>query len=88
MCIRFLDVDVLVSIQLITEALCDAGVRESEVADLQDQLGCVASSVIHTAGPILTKHDEVSFRMFWVLNHLLAAASESSIAFETVGHFV
>lgn len=69
---------------MITEALCDPGVRESEVADLQVQLATVASSIIHTAGDALPKLSEVSFRLFWVLNHLLAASGEASAAHETV----
>ncbi|KAF1335701.1 hypothetical protein FI667_g1163, partial [Globisporangium splendens] len=68
---------------LITEALCDAGLRESEAADLQDQLVGVVSSLIKTAGPVLPQHDEIVFRLFWVLSHLLASSSESSIAHET-----
>ncbi|KAF4325053.1 hypothetical protein JM18_000916 [Phytophthora kernoviae] len=70
-------------LELIAEALCDAGLRESEVADLQDQLAGVVSSIIKTAGPLLPQKDEISFRLFWVLNHLLAASSESSLAYET-----
>ncbi|KAG7401636.1 HEAT repeat-containing protein 2 [Phytophthora boehmeriae] len=71
------------NLELITEALCDAGVRESEVADLQDQLAGVVSSIIKTAGLLLSQKDEISFRLFWVLNHLLAASAESSLAYET-----
>uniref|UniRef100_K3W704 TOG domain-containing protein n=1 Tax=Globisporangium ultimum (strain ATCC 200006 / CBS 805.95 / DAOM BR144) TaxID=431595 RepID=K3W704_GLOUD len=70
-------------LELITEALCDAGLRESEAADLQDQLAGVVSSLLKTAGPVLPQHDEIVFRLFWVLNHLLASSSESSIAYET-----
>ncbi|KAE9037934.1 hypothetical protein PR003_g6197 [Phytophthora rubi] len=70
-------------LELITEALCDAGLRESEVADLQDQLAGVVSSIIKTAESLLAQKDEVCFRLFWVLGHLLASASESSVAYET-----
>jgi len=59
-------------------------VRESEVADLQGQLATVVLSIIHTAGDLLPKRSEVSFRLFWVLNHLLAASNEASQAHETV----
>ncbi|ETI37684.1 hypothetical protein, variant 1 [Phytophthora nicotianae] len=69
-------------LELITEALCDAGLRESEVSDLQDQLAGVVSSIVKTAGPLLAQKDEIGFRLFWVLNHLLASSSESSVAFE------
>lgn len=69
-------------LELITEALCDAGLRESEVADLQDQLAGVISSIIRTAGPLLARKDEISFRLFWVLNHLLASSPEASVAHE------
>lgn len=74
----------MVEQKLITEALCDPGVRESEVSDLQDQLATVAASVIHTAGSILRSYEEVSFRLFWVLNHLLSSSSEAAPAYETV----
>lgn len=70
-------------VELITEALCDAGLRESEMADLQDQLAGVVSSIIKTAGPLLAQKDEICFRLFWVLSHLLASSSESSVAYET-----
>ncbi|KAG3121103.1 hypothetical protein PI125_g590 [Phytophthora idaei] len=70
-------------LELITEALCDAGLRESEVADLQDQLAGVISSIVKTAGPLLAQKDEICFRLFWVLSHLLASSPESSVAFET-----
>ncbi|KAG7393600.1 HEAT repeat-containing protein 2 [Phytophthora pseudosyringae] len=70
-------------LELITEALCDAGLRESEVADLQDQLAGVISSIVKTAGPVLAQKDEICFRLFWVLSHLLAASSETSVAYET-----
>lgn len=70
--------------QLITEALCDAGLRESEAADLQDQLAGVVSSIVRTAGPLLAQKREISFRLFWVLSHLLASSAELSIAHETV----
>lgn len=71
-------------LELITEALCDAGLRESEAADLQDQLAGVVLSIIKTAGAVLSQRDEIAFRLFWVLNHLLASSAESSIAQETV----
>ncbi|DBA01279.1 TPA: hypothetical protein N0F65_001784 [Lagenidium giganteum] len=70
-------------LELITEALCDPGVRESESADLQDQLSGVMASLVNTAGPVLPGMETVCFRLFWVLNHLLAAATEFSIAYET-----
>ncbi|GMF27325.1 unnamed protein product [Phytophthora fragariaefolia] len=66
------------------EALCDAGLRESEVADLQDQLATVVSSIVKTARSLLAQKDEICFRLFWVISHLLASASESSLAYETV----
>jgi hypothetical protein len=68
----------------ITEALCDAGVRESEVADLQDQLAIVVASVIKTASSLLSTREEVVFRLFWILNHLLAASADGSVAAEEV----
>ncbi|KAL4096005.1 hypothetical protein PRIC1_009370 [Phytophthora ramorum] len=70
-------------LELITEALCDAGLRESEVSDLQDQLAGVVASIIKTAAPLLSQKDEICFRLFWVLSHLLAASPESSVAYET-----
>ncbi|TYZ59531.1 hypothetical protein PybrP1_003449 [[Pythium] brassicae (nom. inval.)] len=70
-------------LELITEALCDAGLRESEAADLQDQLAGVVASVVTTAGPLLAHKREISFRLFWVLSHLLASSAESSVAHET-----
>ncbi|KAG6609452.1 Elongation factor-type GTP-binding protein [Phytophthora cinnamomi] len=70
-------------LELIIEALCDAGLRESEVADLQDQLAGVVSSIVKTAGALLAQKDDICFRLFWVLSHLLASSSESSVAYET-----
>ncbi|OWZ19534.1 hypothetical protein PHMEG_0006218 [Phytophthora megakarya] len=75
-------------LDLITEALCDAGLRESEVADLQDQLAGVIASIVKTAGSLLAQQDEICFRLFWVLNHLLASSSESSIADETASESI
>lgn len=69
-------------LEIITEALCNAGLRESEVADLQDQLAGVISSIVKTAGPLLARKDEICFRLFWVLSHLLASSSEVSVAYE------
>jgi dynein assembly factor 5 len=66
----------------ITEALCDNGVRESENAELQDQLAGVVSSVLHTSGPLIIQKDLYSFRLFWILNHLLSSSNESSLAYE------
>lgn len=75
-------------LELITEALCDAGLRESEAADLQDQLAGVVLSIIKTVGAVLAQRDEITFRLFWVLNHLLASSAESSIAQETVSEWL
>ena len=71
-------------LQLITEALCDAGLRESEVTDLQNQLAGVVAGMIKAAGSMLEHKDDSCFRLFWVLSHLLASSSESSVAYETV----
>ncbi|CAH0477374.1 unnamed protein product [Peronospora belbahrii] len=68
---------------LITEALCDPGLRESEVLDVQNQLAGVVASIVKTAGPILAQTDDSCFRLFWVLSHLLASSSESSVAYMT-----
>lgn len=54
------------------------------MADLQDQLAGVIASIVKTTGPVLCSKDRIFFRMFWVLNHLLAAAPEDSISYETV----
>ncbi|KAI9906206.1 hypothetical protein PsorP6_004289 [Peronosclerospora sorghi] len=58
--------------------------RESEVSELQDRLAGVVMIVIRTAGPMLSQKDDCCFRLFWILNSLLAMASESSLASETV----
>ncbi|CAI5725813.1 unnamed protein product [Peronospora effusa] len=70
-------------LELITEALCDPGLRESEVTDLQDQLAGVVASIVKTAGSMLAQKDDSCFRLFWVLSHLLALSSETSVAYET-----
>ncbi|CAH0489311.1 unnamed protein product [Peronospora farinosa] len=70
-------------LELITEALCDPGLRESEVTDLQDQLAGVVASIVKTAGSMLAQKDDSCFRLFWVLSHLLASSSETSVAYET-----
>ncbi|RMX62267.1 hypothetical protein DD238_000850 [Peronospora effusa] len=74
-------------LELITEALCDPGLRESEVTDLQDQLAGVVASIVKTAGSMLAQKDDSCFRLFWVLSHLLALSSETSVAYETVCYF-
>lgn len=71
----------------ITESLCDSGVRESEVPTLQDQLAVVVASIVKTAGPLFAAKcelNEVVFRLFWVLNHLLAASTDDTVASEIV----
>ena len=75
------------TVQLITEALCDPGLRESEVPDLQDQLAGVVASIVKTAGPMLAQKDDSCFRLFWVLSHLLASSSTTSVAYKTVCYF-
>ncbi|GLD91633.1 hypothetical protein PINS_up000166 [Pythium insidiosum] len=70
-------------LEAILDALCDSGVRESEAADLQEQLAFVVLTVINTAGAALQTNDDASFRLFWLISHLLAAAPEDSIANET-----
>ncbi|TDH64770.1 uncharacterized protein CCR75_001536 [Bremia lactucae] len=69
-------------LEQVTEALCDAHLRESEVADLHDQLASVISSIVFSAGPLLEQKDEICFRLFWVLNHLLASSSKASESLE------
>ena len=71
-------------LQSITEALCDIGLCESEVADLQNNLAGVVASIVKTAGSMLAHKDDSCFRIFWVLSHLLASSSELSVACETV----
>ncbi|CAI5745306.1 unnamed protein product [Peronospora destructor] len=70
-------------LELITEALCDSGLRESEAPDLQDQLAGVVASIVKTAGSMLAQKDDSCFRLFWVLSHLLASSSETSVAYKT-----
>ncbi|KAL7691346.1 putative armadillo-like helical protein [Plasmopara halstedii] len=75
-------------LEFITEALCDASLRESELADLHDVLAGVISSIVKTAGPLLAQNDEVCFRLFWVLSHLFASSSESSASYELANESV
>ncbi|TMW60589.1 hypothetical protein Poli38472_000631 [Pythium oligandrum] len=70
-------------LETITDALCETGVRESEAADLQDQLAIVIASLIKTSATLLPSKEEIAFRLFWIVNHLVAAAADDSIAFET-----
>ncbi|KAJ0393977.1 hypothetical protein P43SY_009809 [Pythium insidiosum] len=70
-------------LQEILDALCESGVRESEAVDLQEQLAMVVLSVIKAAGPALAGSEDASFRLFWLISHLLAAAPEDSLVSDT-----
>uniref|UniRef100_A0AAV1T385 Dynein assembly factor 5, axonemal n=1 Tax=Peronospora matthiolae TaxID=2874970 RepID=A0AAV1T385_9STRA len=70
-------------LESITEALCDAALCESEVSDLQDNMAGVVASIVKAAGSMLAQRDDSCFRIFWILSHLLASSSESSVACQT-----
>ncbi|RLO01268.1 hypothetical protein DYB28_015327 [Aphanomyces astaci] len=68
---------------MITATLSEAGLRDTDVPEMQQYLAKLTSTIVTTGSPLFASHDVLAFRLFWVLNHLLAATPQDSVAFYT-----
>ncbi|RHY86293.1 hypothetical protein DYB26_013637 [Aphanomyces astaci] len=75
---------ILPHMETITATLSEAGLRDTDVPEMQQYLAKLTSTIVTTGSPLFASHDALAFRLFWVLNHLLAATPQDSVAFYTV----
>ncbi|RHY96851.1 hypothetical protein DYB37_004377 [Aphanomyces astaci] len=74
---------ILPHMETITATLSEAGLRDTDVPEMQQYLAKLTSTIVTTGSPLFASHDVLAFRLFWVLNHLVAATPQDSVAFYT-----